>query len=1182
MLRIQLRVLALVSVLVSPVHATNLNLSPVPLFLGGAVEPNIMFTLDDSGSMQWEFMPDENGHFTVHIFPRPAGLYGGTDYTNQVPNFNDNNVHNFFERSSANNAVFYNPDVTYVPWSNADGTSMGNATTTAALYNPAIPALGGLDLTAQQTQNACWFSHTTSLNNAVGDPCFGNHTFWPITYYNYNGGGSVTRANYTRVQITTATLSSATFTSPGGVIRTRDEETQNFANWFQYYRSRILAARGGVGRAFAKQGTNIRVGFSAINQGSSTVDGVSSDSSLIQGLRPFSGADRTAFFNNLYGRVINNSGTPLVHSLDDVGKYFERTDDRGPWSETPGTTNATAHLACRQSYNILMTDGYWNSGTPTLGNVDNTDGSTITGPNDPDFQYSAGPPYSDAWSDTLADAGMLYWKTDLRTDLSNIVPTNAKDVAFWQHLVNFTVGLGVTGGLDPATDLAGLVAGTTNWSAPTTNPTKIDDLWHTAINSRGEFFSASDPDTFANALSGILSDISDRTSSASSVALNSGTVSGDSKLYQAKFDSGDWTGQLLAFPINTDGTLGTQVWDAATVIPAAASRIIFTFDGTGGQPFSWGSGISTAQQTLIGNENTLNYLRGDQSLEASNGGAFRNRTSILGDIVHASPTYVGPPSLRYPDSWGSGAAENSFPYSTFKSNNSSRQALIYAGANDGMLHAFNVDTGVEEFAYIPNALYANLPDLADINYNHKFYVDGSPTVVDAFFTGDSAWHTVLVSGLRGGGQGVFAIDVTDPTAFNTESNAAAKVLWEFTDADTDGEDLGYTFGKPSIVRMHNGIWAAVFSGGYNNTVDDDGDGGTTNDSVTGDAVLYIVNLETGVLITKLSTEVGTTEDPTGNGRPNGLSSPSVVDLDGDGIVDAIYAGDLFGNLWKIDVSSNNPNSWDFSYKLSGDPEPIYRACAAATCTSSNAQSITTQVQVIRHPVNSGYLVLFGTGKYFEVGDNSSTGQLTQTVYGIWDKAESTLTSFNRSNLLQQQIFQEVTSFGFNLRVTTDSAIDWSSQNGWYMDLFNTESGNTNNYGERQVSNTIVRNGRLIFTTLVPSDDPCDFGGTGWLMEVDVNTGARLAFSPFDLNGDGVFDIGDYVNAGDLDGDGFDDYVIVSGKKSTVGIIPTPSITENLGGGTEYKFTSGSTGAIELTVENPGLRPSGRQSWRQLF
>ena len=239
--------------------ATTLNISNVPLYLGGSIEPNIMFTLDDSGSMQWEVMPDD---------------------------FDDDNVHNFFTRSSANNAVFYNPDVTYVPWSNADGTSMGNANVNNALYNPAIPALGGIDLVNQQTQFACWFRNTSDLTQAFGDPCNGNHSFWPITYYKYNGGSRTARSSYTRVQITTSTSSSTTFTSPSGIVRTKAEEIQNFANWFQYYRSRVLTARAGVGRAFAKQGSNLRVGFAAINQGSKTIDGVTSNRAVIEGLKP--------------------------------------------------------------------------------------------------------------------------------------------------------------------------------------------------------------------------------------------------------------------------------------------------------------------------------------------------------------------------------------------------------------------------------------------------------------------------------------------------------------------------------------------------------------------------------------------------------------------------------------------------------------------------------------------------------------------------------------------------------------------------------------------------------------------------------------------------------------------------------------------------------------------------------
>ncbi|RKZ83848.1 MAG: pilus assembly protein PilY, partial [Gammaproteobacteria bacterium] len=1134
MFTFQFRTLVLSAFLISTTHAANLDLSPVPLYLGGSVEPNIMFTLDDSGSMHWEFMPEENRRWTLFVFPRPASVYGGADYNNQLPNFDDTNIHNFFGRSS-NNTIFYNPDTTYLPWSNPDGTSMGDATPTAALYNIYNPGAGNIDLTVQQTQNACWFENNGDINTVATAAygCPGNHTYWPITYYIYNGGNVETRANYTRVQIGPGGTP-ATFTSPSGIGRTRAEETQNFANWFQYFRSRVLLARAGVGRAFARQGTNMRVGFAAINQGGATIDGVASVSAMIQGVRPFSGADRTTFFNNLYGHVMPAAGTPLVHALDDVGKYFERTDNSGPWSETPGTSSGAAHLQCRQSYNILMTDGYWNSGTPGTGNIDNTDGNVISGPNNPNFQYiasAANEPYDDVWSNTLADTAMLYWNRDLRPSLSNEVPTNSIDDAFWQNMVTFTVGLGVTGTLDPLTDLPGLKAGTTTWPQAFDGGTtvNIDDMWHAALNSRGEFFSASNPTAFADRLSEVLSAISDRTSSASSVALNSGTVSGSSKVYQARFDSGDWSGQLFAFPVNADGTLGGLLWDAASLIPAANSRTIVTYDGSDGQPFRWGD-ISAAQQTLLGSQAILDYLRGDQANEADNGGTYRNRNALLGDIIHSSPTYVGVPALRYPNGLGTNVAPKN--YSAFKSANSARQHIVYANANDGMLHGFNADTGVEMLAYVPNAIMNKLPDLANINYNHKYYVDGSPTVLDAFF--DNDWHTVLVSGLRSGGQGIFAIDVTDPTNFSSETSADDEVLWEFT--DTDDSDLGYTFGLPSIVKMQNGKWAAVFSGGYNNTFDDDGDG-AANDSATGNAVLFIVDIEDGSLIAKIDTKIGSAQDPTGNNKPNGLATPSVVDIDGDFVADAIYAGDLFGNVWKFDVSDNNEANWKTSYGTVATPIPLYTACAAATCNATNHQPITTQVQVIRHPSRGGYLVLFGTGKYFEVGDNSTVGQTTQTYYSIWDKAEVSLTAFDRGDLLQQEIIKELTAFSYDLRVSTENAMVWydgsTGDRGWYMDLINTEGGNTNNYGERQVSNSIVRNGRIIFTTLLPSDDPCDFGGSGWLMELDLYTGARLQFSPFDLNDDGSFLTTDYVNAGDLDGDGVDDYVPVSGKKSKV-------------------------------------------------
>ena len=725
--------------------------------------------------------------------------------------------------------------------------------------------------------------------------------------------------------------------------------------------------------------------------------------------------------------------------------------------------------------------------------------------------------------------------------------------------------------------------------------------------------------------------IAARTGSVSAPALNAGSLRKGSHLFQARFTTDGWAGGLISYPINTDGTLGTPDWDAGDVLDTQnfdTGRRIITYKPSAkkGIPFRWPSNPTSPTATefdqaiqsdilaaklpsgvdyTLGNRR-LQYLRGRTDL-----GGFRDRVGgVLGDIINSAPDVVGAPDALYPDAWRdvlSSTTGGETAYSAFIAAQQARKQVVYVGANDGMLHAFDAGTfnastntstpgsGTELFAYLPSVLFNKLTALTDPKYPHAYYVDGSPTILDAFFGG--AWHTMLTGGLRAGGQGIYALDITTPPASaDTESSMASKVLWEFTDGTgyTAAEcattvanrkcdkDLGFTYSQPNIVRMHNGVWAVVFGNGYNNNATDG------NASTTGNAVLYVVNAQTGELISKIDTTKGSAQDPLGatSSRPNGLATVAPVDIDGDFIVDYIYAGDLFGNLWKFDVTSGSPSSWTFAYGTSAAPVPLFTAKAA----DGKPQAITTRPEVGRHPTDpKGIMVYFGTGKYIESNDNLQTGQTTQTFYGIWDKGGTTPPSYSRTtNLLKQQVSKELTqTFGSNtvdIRITTNNQINWGPgadtsiggpHLGWYIDLINIDAGNTNNFGERQVTDSILRNGRIIFTTLIPSSDACDYGGKGWFMELDAANGGRLSFSPLDLNGDKVFNSFDYA---DTNADGKGDAVVsgrgLSGVSGTPGILSTSQNLEHI-----YVNTANDD-KPEIFTGN-GERDLGRQSWREL-
>ena len=1090
-------------------QAASTDISDVPMALKNQIPPNIMLTLDDSGSMQWEFMPEEDMHFSIFMQPRPASPYGSSTYANQVPNFNDTNVHNFFGRSSANNKLYYNPDVTYKPWANSDGSLMANADPTAALYNPALPSAGNTNLKAQTTKRADWFSGP-NLTSAFYDPgANANHTYWPITYFNYNGTGSrTTRASYTKVEITTATSAGATFTSPGGVTRKRDEEIQNFANWFQYYRSRVLTARAGIGRAFSTLGTTPRVGFGTINASPTTIDGVFSNGTVVRGVRAFTGTDRTDFFTTFYGRAIPAAGTPLRNAADDVGQYFSRTDNNGPWGANPGSGGGSQY-SCRQSYHILTTDGYWNDAAASTSgaraNVDNTSGPVITRTDGTTYQYTPANPFSDSWSNTLADVAMYYWVRDLRPDLANNVSTNSKDPAFWQHLTTFGVSIGLAGTIPIASIDAAL--GTSppviTWPNPNaTDPAKIDDLAHAAVNGRGGFFVANDPDSLASSLTATVNDIAARTGSAAAVTVASANViAGDNVSYAVSYNSGNWSGDLLAYPINlTTGIPDTTapVWSggsAQTQLDArtSASRKIATYTGIAGighgiqfQPTTatTATKLSAAQQALLNSPTTppgpsdgaavVAYLRGDRSGEDA--GTYRSRAHLLGDTIHAEPLVIREPTANYGDTG----------YGTFKTANASRTKIVVQSANDGMVHAFNGTTGAEEWAYVPNLVMANLNNLSRKNgFTHKYYVDGTPVSGDVDFgntdgvSGKPApdWRTIVVGGLGKGGRGYYALDVTTATA-SAETDVASKVLWEFPNSATNATvrlNTGYSFGRPIIVKTRAKGWVVLVASGYNNGTNAGDSGGD------GQGYLFVLNARTGDLIKAIGTGVGSTGEPSGLAHISGY----VASREADNTVDYVYGGDLKGNIWRFDLTHNSSIAQWSVAKL-----------ATLVNASGNFQPVTTEPELANVLVTGGVykrFVYVGSGLYLgdsdipgSTGANAHASQ-TQTMYGLVDDLSTPGGSNPVINPLRASLQQQTFSVNADgSRIATANSLDFSTQKGWYLDLPSA--------GERLDTHPTLAFSALVFNTNVPSSDPCVPGGSSFLNVLDYQTGGYLTGS----------------------------------------------------------------------------------------
>jgi len=618
------------------------------------------------------------------------------------------------------------------------------------------------------------------------------------------------------------------------------------------------------------------------------------------------------------------------------------------------------------------------------------------------------------------------------------------------------------------------------------------------------YFPASDPDRLVSGLNSAFSQINSLIGSASGVGTTASVISdslASDGFFQTTYNSLYWSGDLKGLKIdsinvNTGVITTSQAWSAALKLDSLVSgsgwdtaRKVVTLspDSTGtlkGVPFRLAN-LSAAQKAALGSSteqaNVLSYLRGDVTNQSTLTlrKSYRYRASVLGDIVDSGAVYVGPPSQYYSDAYNPG-------YSTFKTNKASRKPVVYVGANDGMLHAFDgqltTSGGGELFAVIPNATYlgpdakpaeSGLRALTDNAYLHRYYVNSTPFSRDVDFkraggtiTTDPAssdWRTLLVFGLGKGGRSYVALDVTDvPTASTSETTIASKVLWEFTH-----EDMGFSFGRPFIVKTRKWGWVVVVAGGYNNTL------GTSNTSVPGKGVLFVLDPKTGALLQKVFTNEGSAANPAGLAHTTGY----VLDY-ADMTVDHIYAGDLLGNVWRFDFSSASNNV----------PNPT-RPILQLRDSKGDPQPVTTEPRVDPGTDLVRYLFI-GTGKLLHTNDRTNSQQ--QTFYALRDGTVSDPYSSDpgaanplpsgvsfpvqRSNMVQ------VTNLVDG--VTQDS----SKPMGWFYDL----TGLRGTLAEQVVMNPQVNEGLVSWVGTLMNQDKCNPGGESAAYAVKYGS-AKSAF-----------------------------------------------------------------------------------------
>lgn len=941
----------------------------------------------------------------------------------------------------------------------------------------------------------CQAQYTGNYTNWGTNPISGDFRWARYGLFNRveiekNSAGNIDASkNYAKVASRTDCTGAV---GPSGC--TADQEMTNYANWFAYYRTRMLMMKSASARAFSGLDDNMRVGLMTINDpqefnGTDANGNGSTGSYLkIDDFTGSSGGQKEQWLTTLYAVPDTIAPTPLRQALSTAGKVFA-----GKAADV-GLVGDPLQFSCQKNISLLTTDGFWTGGLND-GTAQKVDGTPVV-----HQDSTEAPPKKDGLNiaNTLADTAMYYAKGGLRNSTfsncsnTSTPPLTTEDFCLavapdGKKMRTYTMGLGVDGtlGFDKnyyatvgtSADFNAIKAGTKNWPAPVPNgPAAVDDLWHAAVNGDGTYFSAKSPEDVTNSMQALFQALNAEVNAGTPAAVSSQRPSSDISSpdygFSTSYIKGDWTGNIVARKLSTAigsfYTTDAPLWCAdapspeliakgipascPTILPgmAPASRNIYISNGGGGsglQAFTFGNLNATQENYFrsphIDSLSQWATLTGTQQAAADEANLVN---FIRGDKTYEE-TSATPDNRLYRERKGRlGDITESDPvhvgnppfgyldtgYSAFASAQTAlNKQTVYVGANDGMLHAFDAANGNERWAFIPTAMLPKLYKLADKNYAaNHVNFVNGKATVGDYYDG-SQWRTILVSGYGEGARGLFALDITD--------HDAPKLLWE-----NQNSKLGHIYGRPVITKKVNGDWVVLTTSGYNNI------GGTIGGD--GHGRFLALNPTTGAIVNEA--DIGTANIP-GNLAP--LSSLAVDPYTNNESKYA-YAGDIHGNLWVFDIHASSVT------KL------------AELKHGANEQPITVAPELVNINGDADTLVLVGTGKLLEYGDLGTSG--VQTLYGIKDNHSGANVGTPRSSAdFVQQVF---TTSGQTRQMITTAAVDLSTQKGWWIDL--------NDLGERQISDSSLVAGVLLVPTVVSQGDTCSPTGHGWINYLDYLTG----------------------------------------------------------------------------------------------